>query len=193
MLETSPSWKGPNLLMMISSISAKYAEALVGVATDLQQEDKVHDELVVFGELLESHEELQETVTNPAIPFSAKRKIIEELADRVPLGQTVVNLILVLLENARMHQFQQVLVTYRNLLDEQRGLVVVDAFSAKEIKVSDRQNLEKTIANLTGKKVRLRYHIDEKLIGGLRLQIGSTILDGSVETQLNQVRQHLTP
>ena len=179
--------------MMISSISAKYAEALVGVATDLQQEDKVHDELVVFGELLESHEELQETVTNPAIPFSAKRKIIEELADRVPLGQTVVNLILVLLENARMHQFQQVLVTYRNLLDEQRGLVVVDAFSAKEIKVSDGQNLEKTIANLTGKKVRLRYHIDEKLIGGLRLQIGSTILDGSVETQLNQVRQHLTP
>jgi len=193
MLETIPSWKGPNLLMMISSISTKYAEALVGVATDLQKEDKVHDELIAFGELLESHEELQETLTNPAIPFSAKRKITEELADKMALGKTVVNLILVLLENARMNQFQQILMIYRNLLDEQRGLVVVDAFSAKEIKVSDRQNLEKTIANLTGKKVRLRYHIDEKLIGGLRLQIGSTILDGSVETQLNQVRQHLNP
>lgn len=179
--------------MMISSISTKYAEALVSVATDLQEEDKVHDELVAFGELLESHEELQKTLTNPAIPFSAKRKIIEELADKIPLGKTLVNLILVLLENARVNQFQQILMIYRSLLDEQRGLVVVDAFSAKEIKVSDRQNLEKTIVKLTGKKVRLRYHIDEKLIGGLRLQIGSTILDGSVETQLNQVRQHLTP
>ena len=193
MLETIPSWEGPDLLMMISSISTKYAEALVGVATDLQQEDKVNDELVVFGKLLESHKELQETLTNPAIPFSAKRKIIEALAGKVLIGKTVVNLILVLLENARMSQFQQVLMIYRNLLDERRGLVVVDVFSATEIKVSDRQDLEKTIANLTGKKVRLRYHIDEKLIGGLKLQIGSTILDGSVETQLKQVRQHLTP
>ena len=178
--------------MMLSSISTKYAEALAGALADPKQEDKVWDELASFGQTLESHRELHDTLTNPAIPFSAKRKIVEKLAERMSLGQSVVNLILILLENARMDQFHQVLEAYRNLLDEQRGLVTVDAFSAEEMEVSLRQHLEKTLADLTGKEVKLKYHVDERLIGGLRLRIGSTILDGSIETQLDRMRQRLT-
>ena len=178
--------------MMLSSIATKYAEALVGALASPKQEDKVRDELASFGQLLESHKELHQTLTNPAIPFSAKRKVVEELAGRMSLSPTVVNLVLILLENARMDQFHQVLEAYRNLLDERRGLVTVDAFSAEKMAVSLRKHLEKTIADLTGKEVKLRYHVDETLIGGLRLQIGSTILDGSIETQLDRVRQRLT-
>ena len=178
--------------MMLSSISTRYAEALAGAVADPKQEDEVRDELASFGELLESHEALHKILTNPAIPFSAKRKVVEELADRMSLGQTVVNLVLILLENARMDQFHQVLEAYRNLLDERRGLVTVDAFSAEEMEVSLRQHLEKTLADLTGKEVKLKYHVDERLIGGLRLRIGSTILDGSIETQLDRMRQRLT-
>ncbi len=61
---------------MISSVSLKYAQALAEVAGELQQEDQVQGELLVFAELLSSNQELMETFTHPAIPFTAKGKIV---------------------------------------------------------------------------------------------------------------------
>jgi F-type H+-transporting ATPase subunit delta len=53
------------------------------------------------------------------------------------------------------------------------------------------QRLQKAVSTLTGKKAKINYHVDESLIGGLKLQIGSTIYDGSIGTQLEEFRRRL--
>ena len=176
---------------MVSLVPLKFAQALADVAGELKQEDQVLEELSSFSALLGSHKELMETLTHPAIPFSAKRNIVQELAKEIPLTQTVVNFILVLIERARLSQFQEVLEAFERILDELHGIVRVDVSACEEVDKAMDQRLQEVVSTLTGKKVKINYQLDESLIGGLKLQIGSTIYDGSIGTQLEQFRRRL--
>ncbi len=176
---------------MVSLVPLKFAQALADVAGELKQEDQVLEELSNFSLLLGSHKELMETLTHPAIPFSAKRNIVQELAQEISLTQTVVNFILVLIERARLPQFQEVLEAYESLLDELHGIVRADVFACEEVDKAVDQRLQKVVSTLTGKKGKITYHVDESLIGGLKLKIGSTIYDGSIGTQLEEFRRRL--
>ena len=176
---------------MVFVVPSKFAQALADVARELKLEDQVLEELSGFSGLLESNKELMEALTHPAIPFSAKRNIVQELAKKIPLTQTVVNFILVLMERARLPQFQEVLEAYESILDELHGIVRADVFACEKVDKAVDQRLQETVSTLTGKKVKINYHVDESLIGGLKLQIGSTIYDGSIGTQLEEFRRRL--
>jgi F-type H+-transporting ATPase subunit delta len=169
----------------------KFAQALADVAAELKQEDQVLEELTSFSALLDSNKELMEALTHPAIPFSAKRNIVQELAKEIPLTRTVVNFVLVLIERARLPQFQEVLEAYEGILDELHGIVRADVFASEKVGKAADQRLQKAVSTLTGKEVKVHYHVDESLIGGLKLQIGSTIYDGSIGTQLEEFRRRL--
>lgn len=177
---------------MIPSIALKYARALAELAAEGNQQDLVHRELVTVNELFQAHGKLIETLKNPSIPFSAKRGIVEQIAETVSLSPMVVNFTLVLLEKARIHQFDQMVGAYQVVLDERQGIVRGEVTSCQAISPAIQQRLEEVASSFTGRKVRLDYHTDESLIGGLRLQMGSTVLDGSIRTQLNEMRRRLT-
>jgi len=176
---------------MVSLVLLKFAQALADAAVELKQEDQVLEELSSFSALLGSHKELMETLTHPAIPFSAKRNIVQELAKEIPLTQTVVNFILILIERARLLQCQEVLEAYASVLDDLHGIVRADVFACEKVNKAVDQRLQKAVSTLTGKKGKITYHVDESLIGGLKLQIGSTIYDGSIGTQLEEFRRRL--
>ena len=176
---------------MVYVVPSKFAQALADVAAELKQEDQVLEELSGFSGLLESNKELMEALTHPAIPFSAKRNIVQELAQEIPLTKTVVNFILVLMERARLPQFQEVLEAYESILDELHGILRADVFTCEQVDKTVDQRVQKTVSTLTGKKVKINYHVDESLIGGLKIQIGSTIYDGSIGTQLEEFRRRL--
>ena len=176
---------------MISSTVLKYAKALVDVAVEAQQEDQVHRDMVTFSELLVSHDELMESLSHPAIPFSAKTNIVYELAKVIPLSQFVTNFVLLLMECARIHQFWEAVEAFQVSLDEHRGIVRGRVSSCVKVNVNERQRLDRASSALTNKQVRLEYELDDSLIGGLELQIGSTIYDGSVRTQLEEIRRRL--
>ena len=177
--------------MVISSASLKYARALAGACADLEQQDQVRDQLGIFDGLLSSHQQLRRTFSNPTIPFSVKREIVQKLGERLSLNRLVVNLLCVLLENDRIHQFRQMMDAYQVVLEQKRGILTVDAYCAEGIESSLKQRLEETIFTVTGKQVKFRYHVDESLVGGIKLRIGSTIIDGSIQTQLAAFRQQV--
>ena len=176
---------------MFSVVLLKFAQALADAAVELKQEDQVLEELSSFSALLGSHKELMETLTHPAVPFSAKRNIVQELAKEIPLTQTVANFILVLIERARLLQCQEVLEAYASVLEDLHGIVRADVFACEKVNKAVDQRLQKAVSTLTGKKGKITYHLDESLIGGLKLQIGSTIYDGSIGTQLEEFRRRL--
>ena len=177
--------------MVISSASLKYARALADVCADSQQQDQVGDQLGTLDELLGTHEQLRRTLSNPAIPFAAKRMIVQELGERLSLSRLVVNFLCVVLENARIREFRQMMDAYRVVLEQKREILTVDAYCAEGIESSLKQRLEETIFRATGKQVKCRYHVDESLIGGIKLRIGSTIVDGSIQSQLAVFRHQV--
>jgi F-type H+-transporting ATPase subunit delta len=86
---------------------------------------------------------------------------------------------------------QEMIEAYESVLDELRGTLRADVASCEEVEEAMDQRLRKAVSTLTGKQVKINYQQDESLIGGLKLQIGSTIYDGSIGTQLEEFRRRL--
>ncbi|MFB3905292.1 MAG: ATP synthase F1 subunit delta [Acidobacteriota bacterium] len=176
---------------MTSAVARKYARALADVGLEEGRADQLLTELRAVQRLLAEYPDLRKTLINPALPFNRKRTILEVIAPRIPVSQTTHNFLLVLLKAARLAQFDQVLEAYEIALDESRGVVRGIVSSARVLDQLTQARLESLLADRTGKLVRLRYVEDASLIGGVKVQIGSTIFDGSIRAQLQQIKEQL--
>ncbi len=176
---------------MASSVAYRYARALAEVAGDLGQGQQALRELRLFGTVLSEHKDLLETLLNPALSFAVRRQIVERVAPAVPIGRITLNFLLVLLRAARLKNYAEVVDVYELVLDERRGVIRGTVFSVIELDDQLRRRLEHALAERTGKQVKLQHVRDDSLIGGLKLQLGSTVFDGSIRSQLDQIRGRL--
>jgi F-type H+-transporting ATPase subunit delta len=96
-----------------------------------------------------------------------------------------------LLEKGRLEQIEEVFAAYQAVLDEKAGVVRVDVASAHELAETDQKRIAAAMKKVTGKDVKLSYSVDDELIGGLRLQVGSTVYDGSVLSSLENLRHRM--
>ena len=176
---------------MLSSTAAKYASALADVAFEQGVSERVGEEIAGFLELDTPHEELQETLANPALPLDVKQNIVRGIAGKAGYHRSVLNFLLVLLERNRIGQLTEILDAYSWVLDERAGIVQIDVLSAYPLGAATKKRLEETMTKVTRKQVKLEYRIDASLIAGLKLQVGSTVFDGTIQTELDQLRRQL--
>ena len=176
---------------MAYSTYLKYARALIEVAVERDIEDRIEREMEAFQVLLADHELLRGTLETPALPFEPKRRIVEELASRLGLSETARNFVLVLLRNGRIAEFDQALAALREVLDERRRIVRGEVTSAQPLGDSTRTRLLEAVREMTGRGARLDFQQDEALIGGIKLKIGSTVFDGSIQTALETLKKEL--
>ena len=176
---------------MASSRARRYARALAEVAAEEGREARIQEDLDSFGAALQASPELVETLTNPAIPFAPKRRIVEELAGPLSLVEITVNFILVLLENGRIGEYDEYVEGFTDVMDQRAGVVRGVVTSARGLGSEVRSRLEQVLSEISRARVRLSYEEDESLIGGLRIQVGSVIYDGSIRTQLEEVRRRI--
>ena len=177
---------------MASSRARRYARALSQVAVEVGRETRVQEDLVSFGTALEASTELVETLMSPAIPFAPKRRIVEGLADRLALAEITVNFILVLLENGRIGEYDEYVEAYTQVTDQRAGVVRGVVTSARSLDGEVRSRLESVLSEISQAQVRLAFEEDESLIGGLKITVGSVIYDGSIRTQLEEVRRRIS-
>jgi F-type H+-transporting ATPase subunit delta len=176
---------------MTTALVRKYGRALADVTLELGRADEALAELRAFGALLDAHADLYKTLINPALPFARKRAIVELVAPRSSLSQPVVNFILILLKSARLKQYAQFIEGYEAALDERRGVIRGTVYSAGELDKLARARLQDLFGKKTGKQVRLDFRQDESLIGGVKVLLDSTVFDGSIRSQLDQIKERL--
>jgi F-type H+-transporting ATPase subunit delta len=177
---------------MISATSFKYARALADVAVEMGIAQPAGKDLKQFASSWSESEELRNALANPAFPLQIKQNIVREVAAKLQLGAIVVNLLLLLTERSRMDQLGEVVEAYHQIMDDAAGVIRVNVVSAVELSDKIRSRLAETLTAVTAKEVRLQYQLDAQLIGGLKLQMGSTVYDGSIRTELERLRQELS-
>lgn len=176
---------------MVSSSAFKYARALADVAFELGSAEAVQKELATFAGVVAGHAELRASLASPAFPLHVKRGILEAVAAKCVEIKIVRNFLLVLLERGRLAQLEDIVEAYGVVLDEASGVVRVSVSSARVLRDETKGRLAAAMEEMTGKKVRLSYMTDESLVGGLRLQVGSTVYDGTVLSELEHLGRHL--
>ncbi|HUQ32228.1 MAG TPA: ATP synthase F1 subunit delta [Pyrinomonadaceae bacterium] len=172
-------------------VARRYATALADVVTARGEAQEVKEELAAWSEMMQSNEQLLEVFRNPTIPYEQKRKVLDTLIERSRVRPTTSNFLQVLLQNHRLAELSEVNKRFAQILDERSGVVSAEVTTARPVAQSSQDALRTKLTAMTGKSVRLSFTTDEELIGGIVTRIGSTIYDGSVRNQLQQVRERL--
>jgi F-type H+-transporting ATPase subunit delta len=172
-------------------VARRYATALADVVTTRGEAQEVKDELIAWERMMQSNEQLLEVFRNPTIPYEQKRKVLNTLIVRSRVRPTTANFLQVLLQNQRLADLSEVNKRFAQILDERSGVVSAQVTTARPVPQSSQDALHSKLAAMTGKKVRMSFATDEELIGGIVTRIGSTIYDGSVRNQLQQVKERL--
>ena len=102
------------------------------------------------------------------------------------------NLIAVMIAHQRLHEVNEVLTSYSAVVDEENSVTETEITTARPLDDTNRKLLEQQVAKLAGgQKVHATYFEDPTLLGGAVVRIGSTVYDGSVRAQLQQLKQRM--
>ena len=176
----------------MASVVGTYARAFADVVIG-SKADPGHmlDELHAMEALLGESVQLRRVMENPSIPGEQKRAVLDAVIQKMSGSRPVRNFIAVLTDHRRLPLFGEIVKQVERELNERLGFADAQVTSARALGDAEKQALEAEIAKLTGKRVRARYHQDASLLGGAVVQVGSTIYDGSVNGQLERIREQL--
>ena len=176
----------------MAMITLRYAHALeqVVVAGKLDSA-AVLAQLNDFSATFNDSAELREVLMDPSITKEQKLKILDAIGAKLGMFPQVRNFVAVVTDHERLHQMHEIIAEYATAADEQAGVTDAEIISAHPLNEEDRTELEQQAGKLAGGRIRAVYHEDASLLGGAIVKIGSTVYDGSVRGQLQQMKQRL--
>jgi len=175
-----------------SAILGRYARSLAEIAFEENLEQAVTEDLKTFKEIFRVVPDLLEVFHAPAIPRDAKEKLLAELMAKYPVNLITSNFLRVLLQHNRIRYFEQIADGYLKSVNDRKGIVSARVTAAAPLSQENLKGLEAKLTGITGKLVHMESQTDANLLGGIVVQIGSTIFDGSIRTQLSEMRRRLT-
>jgi F-type H+-transporting ATPase subunit delta len=178
--------------MISSAVFTRYARALSDVTLEKGEDDVVIRDLDLYRQIFNSVPELLDAFDSPAIPREAKENLLFALLEKYPVSTLTTNFLRVLLSHYRIRYFQEIFEHYVKTVNERRGIVSAQVTTAAVLAESELGSLRTALAGATGKTVTLDVEEDSDLVGGVVVQIGSTVYDGSIRSQLCEIRRRLT-
>jgi F-type H+-transporting ATPase subunit delta len=180
--------------MTSSAVVTRYANALADVVTGASAEIQPGDaaaQLRAFADLVQGSHDLRTALISPAVSLARKRAVISDLAGKLEISRVVRNFLLVLSDHRRLGLLSDVASDFEILLDERLGFARAGIRTAQALDPEQQASLLRTIASLTGKNIRPSYAVDAELVGGVIVNIGSKVYDGSVRGQLAAIGRRL--
>ena len=176
--------------MRASALARRYAGALFETARDANLIDQVESDLGLLTYTLESTPRLKEALTHPLIPAKRKKDIVADLLrDRVQ--DVTLHFVCLLIDKRRSEVLEDVEQEYVRLANEYQNVQPVMVTSAIPLTPEEAAALRKKLEESTGKTIEPQFSEDPDIIGGLVIQIGDTVIDGSVRGYLQSLRERL--
>ena len=174
-------------------VDLRYARALDEVVADQKlSREGVKTELHDFAATLGASAPLREVLDNPSIPEEQKLRLLDSLSGRIGMSRTVRNFLATIVHHGRLSDLSEIVEAYLELADKDSGMAEAEVTSARPLDDAGRHAIEQSILRMTGgSAVRAVYREDPSLLGGAVVRVGSTVYDGSVRGQLEQMRQRM--
>ncbi len=178
--------------MSVQTVARRYASALADVVVKNKEAEEVKEELTAWNDMMKSNSLLDDALKNPTIAHKQKSNVLESLIGKTKVRRTTANFLRVLLRNQRISELGEINKRFEQELDERSGFIAAQITTARPVSQGEQAALQAKLTTMTGKKVRLSFETKEDLIGGVVTRIGSTLYDGSIQNQLNQLKEKLS-
>jgi F-type H+-transporting ATPase subunit delta len=177
--------------MSVTRIARRYGEALADVAIAQNQVERIDSEVRGFVEMMRSSRELHDLFASPIVSQPDKARVLDVLVARTRPGKMTANLLRTMLDHYRLHHLDVVYEQFRREINERKGTVLAEVTTAQAVSQGERERLSRELVAMTGKHVEFEFKTDPELIGGVVTRIGSVVYDGSIRTQLEDIKHRL--
>lgn len=177
---------------MTSTIVAKrYAKALLEIGREDGNYEQYGQQLGAVVALFELSPDLESVLTNPSFDLDSRKKVLETLLGKLELSPIINNFFRLLIDRGRIGETRNIKLVYDKLLDQVNGITRAEVTTASALSDQDIDRLKESLRALAGTEVSIEVNEDPSLIGGLKARIGDLVLDGSVRTQLESLKESL--
>ena len=173
------------------AIARRYAKALLLIGKEDGKTETYREELAGFSALIEKESALEQAISNPLYNAAGRKKVLETVLEKLALSGIMKSFLTLLFEKGRFIYLSSINDFYQKLADELKGIARASLVSATELSSETVEKIRTTLSNRTGKEVILEVEEDASLIGGIVTRIGDLVLDGSIKTQLLNMRESL--
>ncbi len=169
-----------------AGIAERYAGALYELANP-QWLDAVAGDLKTLEAALDMSPELKRMTLSPLLARAAQEKAALAVCAKLGVGDLMRRFVGTLARNRRLGSLPAIAKQYRAVLAEARGETVAEVVAASALSASRMAELEAKLRQAAGRKVTLDIKIDPKLLGGLKIKVGSRLIDASLQGQLKRL------
>ena len=169
--------------------SERYSRALFEISKEANELEKAEDDVKNFQLLLDSSTEINNFIKNPTQSIAKQNEVINLLSDKMGFSKYLKNFFLLLIIKRRIFFIRKIFDSFLRLCSQKRGEIKASLISSKELSKSELDEINNDLSNAMGSKLKFDYKFDEKLIGGLKLQLGSFMIDTSIKNKLKKYKQ----
>ena len=172
----------------VSGVSGRYATALFELARDENSIDAVKADLDRFAAMLDESADLKRLVRSPVFAAETQLKALSAVLEKAEITGVSANFLKVLAANRRLFAVSEVIRAFNALVAKFKGEATADVTVAETLSDKNLEALKAALKSVTGKDVTLDVKVDPSIIGGLVLKLGSRMVDSSLRTKLNSIK-----
>jgi F-type H+-transporting ATPase subunit delta len=177
--------------MRKTAAAKRYAKALFALAQEEGRVDAVRAEVKALADLLAASPELHSIVFRPLHPLAERKAALDAVVARLGASDTVRRFLSLLLDQHRMDGFPEVCEELERLANEASGRALAEVVTASELSADQLERLRQALAARTRREVALQVRVDPSILGGVVAKVGDLVFDGSIRTQVAQLRANL--
>jgi F-type H+-transporting ATPase subunit delta len=174
------------------SLARRYAKALMEIGTEDGSYQRIGQDVSSMAKAIAASAELHEILSNPVFPRDDREKIVMAILQRIGASKTTINFSKLLLDRERMNILPDIHRELSAMIDEKSGQVTAEVSSAVPLTPMQQNELKSALESVSGKKIQIVTKEDPSLLGGVVARVGDLVYDGSLRTQLQELRRSLT-
>lgn len=174
-----------------TGIAARYATAIFALAKEEKSLSAVEQDIGALEAALNDSDDFRDLIHSPVYSRAAQGDAITALAKKMGLSGNFTNLLGLMASKRRLFALPQLIRALRGLIADEKGEVTADVIAAKEMTKAQQDKLAKTLKSSVGKDVKINLAVDESLIGGLIVKVGSKMIDTSIRSKLANLQNSM--
>lgn len=172
-------------------IARRYAKALMLIGKEDDKAGIYRNELDGFSGLIAENRNLEQAICNPLYNAASRKNVLLAIIEKLDVSAVMKSFLLLLFDKGRIKFISSINEFYHQLVDELQGVTRASLASASELTSETVEKIRDSLSKMMGKEIVMEIEQDPSLIGGIVTRIGDLVLDGSVKTQLLNMKKSL--
>ena len=169
----------------------RYSLALYELASESNLLLKIEENSRVLLKLISVSRDFNNLIKDPTVSRDALNQVIKKISDSFNLEVLFRNFLSFLIIKRRFFYIQQILKSFNSICSEKRGELKAEIKSAKNLTHDEINKITQELSKSFKSEIKLNYTYDQSLVGGLVVQIGSTMIDTSIKKKLQQLETRM--